>query len=146
MSDVNVRDVMAVLPRRFLAKCRITPSGCWSWTGAVAGGGYAYFYLDGRMRRAHRVAWEAAVGPIPEGMDLDHLCRVRRCVNPLHLEPVTRSENNRRGLSTRCTDTCRSGHPADWYVDPRGRRECRVCKRLRRAKAAGIPVYVISHG
>lgn len=75
---------------------RPTGSDCWLWTGYVAAGGYGEFHLAGRTRKAHRVAYELLVGPVPEGLDLDHLCRVRRCVNPEHLEPVTRQENLRR--------------------------------------------------
>jgi len=70
---------------------------CWLWTGALYVNGYGAFRgPDGRTIRAHRFAYERVVGPIPEGLDLDHLCRVRACVNPAHLEPVTRAENLRR--------------------------------------------------
>ena len=69
--------------------------GCWIWRGRIAPNGY------GRLgsKYAHRVMYELHVGPIPTGLDVDHLCRVRHCVNPRHLEPVTRSENLRRGKS-----------------------------------------------
>lgn len=73
---------------------------CWEWMAYVeqgGGQGYGKFRLGSRMVRAHRLAYELEVGEIPEGMVLDHLCRNRRCVNPTHLEPVTKTENILRG-------------------------------------------------
>lgn len=90
---------------RFWAK--VDRSGdCWRWTGALARGGYGFAVVGSRddpqrYRNAHRFAYELSVGPIPEGLELDHLCRNRRCVNPAHLEPVTHSENMRRGVERR---------------------------------------------
>lgn len=74
------------------------PSGCWLWSGSRTHPvwGYGTVSVDGHMVVAHRAVYEVVVGPIPTGMDIDHLCRVRLCVNPAHLEPVTRLENNRR--------------------------------------------------
>lgn len=69
---------------------------CHVWMGAVSDRGYGNFWLHGRTVLAHRQAFEWAVGPIPPGLELDHLCRVTRCVNPAHLEVVTHAENNRR--------------------------------------------------
>lgn len=75
---------------------------CWTWTGYTeAKSGYGRLSFGGARSYAHRVAYELAVGPIPEGLDLDHLCRVRNCVNPTHLEPVTRGENVRRAHRAR---------------------------------------------
>lgn len=71
-----------------------TDSGCVEWVGQITGGGYGRY----RGWMAHRIAYEADVGPIPAGLDIDHLCRNRRCINPAHLEPVTRKENLRRGV------------------------------------------------
>lgn len=81
---------------RFWARFERAPDGCWLWTGPLYSNGYGEFNFDGRNRRAHRFAYDRLVGPIPDGLELDHLCRVRRCVNPAHLEPVTHEENVRR--------------------------------------------------
>lgn len=88
---------------------------CWEWTASIRHSGYGCLGVDGKTVYAHRWAWEAANGPIPPGLDIDHLCRNRACVNPTHLEPVTRQENIRRGvgysaLNARRTH-CPSGHP-----------------------------------
>lgn len=88
------------LSERFWSKVEKTDS-CWLWRGAAAGGGYGHLLVDGRFVQAHRYAYETLIGPIPEGLELDHLCRVRRCVRPEHLEPVTRGENIRRGYASR---------------------------------------------
>lgn len=87
---------------RLLAKVSIPdhrPPTCWEWQGAVDPNGYGRFHLDGRMLGAHRVAYLLIAGAIPEGHDLDHLCRNRRCVRPSHLEPVTRQVNLLRGAT-----------------------------------------------
>ena len=88
--------------RRFEAKVSPEPnSGCWLWTGCLTTGGYGMLQLDGGRipKYAHRLAYEHHVGLIPEGLQIDHLCRVRSCVNPSHLEPVTQRENGLRGES-----------------------------------------------
>lgn len=72
---------------------------CWLWIGKKGSKGYGLVHVDsrsGRQQQAHRAAYELTVGPIPPGLEIDHLCRVRACVNPAHLEPVTRAENMRR--------------------------------------------------
>src|SRR5437763_12827689 len=71
----------------------VDAGGCWRWQRALNEGGYGLVGYGGKVARAHRVAYELFVGPIPLELELDHLCRVRRCVNPSHLEPVTRREN-----------------------------------------------------
>lgn len=89
---------------------RRTGSPCWLWTGCFVRGGYGVVRNGARNSFVHRLTYEWLVGPVPEGMDLDHVCRTRRCVNPAHLEPVTRKENVARGIAAlrdRCpSETC----------------------------------------
>ena len=80
---------------RFWSKVIVTPM-CWWWTGSLQSKGYGQFRLDGSLVLAHRYAYEICFGPIPEDLQIDHLCLVRHCVNPAHLEPVTGDENIRR--------------------------------------------------
>ena len=86
----------------FWNKMRLTASGCWEWTGHLDAKGYGRITLAFLgERRAHRVSYRLVNGEIPAKFDLDHLCRNHRCINPLHLEAVTRSENVRRGIRAR---------------------------------------------
>jgi len=119
---------------------------CWLWTGRLNGSGYAEMKLDGRYQMAHRVAYQEIVGPIPEGMQLDHLCRVRHCVNPAHLEPVTSRENTIRGKGLPAINAakthCKRGHAfdeANTFINTFGSRVCRACRRARQqgSKAGG---------
>ena len=92
------RNTDSVLREKFL---QITPEGemgCWRHYGALANGGYGQVRYQTRLTVAHRVSYLVFRGDVEEGLDLDHLCRNRWCVNPWHLEPVTRSENIRRGI------------------------------------------------
>lgn len=124
---------------RFWSKVNFTDA-CWLWT-AQTSAGYGGFRLgagdDGKRRRVltHRWAYEFCVGPIPEGLTIDHLCRVRRCVNPEHLEAVTMRENILRGVGPSAQNArkegCPAGHPYDedntrWE---REKRHCRACHR-----------------
>jgi hypothetical protein len=107
--------------------------GCWTWTGAKHRG-YGRIYLLGRPLLVHRVAWEMLVGPIELGMTIDHLCANRECVNPSHLEVVSRDENTRRAAA-RVTH-CPKGHAydvANTYRNPTtDKRRCRACDRAKR--------------
>ena len=82
---------------------RINENGCWIWFGSVLSGGYAHLCVCGRHYLAHRLAYEQTIGPIPAGTQLDHLCGVRNCINPAHLEPVSAAVNARRGKGTKLT-------------------------------------------
>lgn len=107
---------------------------CWDWQGYVCPAGYGRVKIDGRAHQAHRWTYQQLVGPIPDGLVLDHLCRNRRCCNPDHVEPVTDAENVRRGLlSYEIRTHCARGHDVRlegaYFVARNGRRKCRVCHR-----------------
>lgn len=133
-------------------------TGCWLWTGRLGTGGYAYFAMkcaDGRWRprRAHRVAYELFVGPIPDGLALDHMCEVRHCVNPDHLRPSTWRDNTLRNTSPVAANArrteCLRGHPLAGdnvqIIRANGstKRRCKACARearaARRARPGGTP-------
>lgn len=133
----------ATFEARFWAKVdKNSPGGCWLWTGS-ASNGYGYIRRGGGTGniRAHRAAYELLVGPVPDGMELDHLCGVKQCVNPAHLEPTTHQQNMKRsklGAISRARQLakthCPYGHPydeANTYITPKGDRHCRTCDRER---------------
>lgn len=125
------------LIERLLSKISPEPnSGCWIWTESVGNGGYGSIRSELGWEGAHRAAYRLFRGPIPDGMDLDHLCRVRCCCNPHHLEPVTRQENLLRGENCR-KDCCHAGHPYPENLRIRpdtGKRQCMECARIRDRK------------
>lgn len=129
----------AVLTERFWAK--VATTDCLIWTGAVNSKGYPCYAVNGRSQLAHRLAWEAAHGPIPDGLEPDHTCRVRNCVNVDHLELVSTAENIRRQPRVLLVGgECRNGHPirsaGDLYVRPSGSKECRECRRRQMERAS----------
>jgi hypothetical protein len=118
---------------------------CWMWIGSADALGYGKLWRDGQPVMAHRAAYEMIVGEIPEGLVIDHLCRTPPCVNPRHLEPVTRRENTLRGTNPAAVNArrteCVNGHEftptSTWWRSPT-RRVCRPCKNSRaRAYRAG---------
>jgi hypothetical protein len=126
-----------ILPERFWSKTTIDPeTGCWLWTASTSEGYGAFGVRKGLIARAHRVTYTTLVGEVPAGLDLDHLCRTRRCCNPAHLEPVTRRVNLLRGNTVNARTHCPKGHPYDAVntnvINVRGGgkyRQCRACNR-----------------
>jgi len=126
------------LLERFWNKVEVQPSGCWEWMAYKWPDGYGCFYFDGKLVRAHRFSYELNKGKIPVGLQLDHLCRNRRCVNPTHLQPVTCKENLHRSpivITTICSNKthCPRGHELigsnlDKWQLAHGNRICRKCK------------------
>ena len=116
----------------FLEMCRPDLlTGCWIWEGAFQGRYGVYNEPGERTHSAHRYSYQLLIGPIPDGKQLDHLCRNPACVNPDHLQPVTARENVLRAVTARATinaakSVCDKGHN-DWYLW-RGHRQCRACK------------------
>lgn len=135
--SLHVKSLKSDIERRLWILTAPEPnSGCWLWTGAVNPHGYAKIRIDGTDWLGHRLAYELFVGPIPRGLELDHKCRVRSCINPDHMEPVTGRENILRGESVSAQNArkthCNHGHkfmPENTYVYPNGHRVCRACKR-----------------
>lgn len=117
----------------------VRTESCWLWTGSHDEDGYGSYGRTNGSSRAHRIAYELCIGPIPEGLTIDHLCRVRNCVNPAHLEPVDNRTNVLRGVGHTAINArkthCKRGHrftPENTYIEPaRGVRVCRKCVLFR---------------
>ena len=128
------------LPTKFWQQVDINfSSGCWIWTGVHFDSGYARYRNKSlsSSERAHRVVYETLVGPIPNGLVLDHLCEIKDCVNPMHVEPVTDSENlHRSGITNnsinRAKTHCIKGHEftrENTIIARNGtKRVCRTCQ------------------
>lgn len=130
--------------RRFWAKVNLTDT-CWLWTRATQSGGYGSFGIGNkRTETAHRISYLTLVGPVPAGLELDHLCLNKLCVRPDHLEAVTPQVNNQRAHDNGQAQpsplsrinaakiACPAGHfysDDNTYVNPQGHRQCRTCKR-----------------
>lgn len=152
-----MNNLLTRLREQFEAQYEVTDDGHWLWTGPITGAsGYGKMKIFGGFALAHRFSYELHVGPIPDGLDLDHQCDIRLCVNYKHLKPMTRRENILRGNGLAAQNArkthCPQGHPYDapnTYTSG-GRRWCRACgnKRARKnqartRRAAGIPERVI---
>lgn len=133
---------VSLLPDPYRSRVEISDAGCWLWCSEIDKHGYGVRrptgVNSGRSRFVHRQVYELLIGPIPKGLVIDHLCRVTRCCNPAHLEPVTHAENLRRSEPARRT-MCPHGHaytPENTRIDPRtGKRKCRACHRERERTA-----------
>jgi hypothetical protein len=121
---------------RIERRSAVLASGCRVWTGGLTHDGYGKICGDdGRMQLVHRAYYTAVVGPIPDGLTLDHLCRCRACFEPGHLEPVSRRENTLRGEGIAAQNArkthCANGHPFSlentYARTSGGRRGCRAC-------------------
>jgi len=133
-----------------------SPDECWLWLGPLNEDGYGErFYVNGKRFQVHVYSYTISVGPVPPGLQLDHLCRVRHCVNPKHLEPVTCKVNILRGVSNAALNAkkthCPKGHPynsVNTYLR-RGLRACRECARQRnrefsKARNKAVPRITIN--
>lgn len=143
--DDEVKLIDADEVGRFWAKVVVDCAcDCWVWVGARTAAGYGQLNLRYRRTYAHRAAYETWRGPIPDGLHIDHLCRVRACANPWHMEPVTREENWMRGVGAPAVNArkthCDYGHPIEGpeaklaqykCLTILGRRSCLICERRR---------------
>jgi hypothetical protein len=137
---------------KVMAYAEWSADGCWPWRGGVDPNGYGQVREPlGKVKMAHRFAYEVFVGPIPPDLQLDHVCHSedescsggsaclhRRCVNPVHLEPVTPLQNAQRSLGPGSRTQCPHGHPynaENTYLD-QGKRRCRTCRTIRQRRQA----------
>ncbi len=125
---------------------------CWLWAGAKSVDGYGQKHANGATVSVHTESYKAHVGPIPDGLEIDHLCRVRACYNPAHLETVTHAENMRRANLVRTYergDVCVHGHQKDGVRSDAGsrggsRRYCKTCERTRARRRRATAAYALN--
>ena len=122
---------------RFWDKVEILPDGCWIWTGAIQGHGYAHFSIKRCVAvRAHKWLWEQFNGPLPKGMHLHHKCGKKHCVNPAHLVAASPRDHillHPESVTAKeiAQESCKRGHPFD-YIDSEGKRSCHICEAANR--------------
>lgn len=141
------------IPNRLgIYRCQVSCCGCWLWPSIFRNSGYGRVKVGGRGCVAHRVVYEQVRGKIHEGLQLDHLCRVRSCVNPDHLEPVTPRENQRRGKTFTkekyAMTHCINGHElrgANLFIRANGSRRCQKCEKERQRISRQKPEYKAKH-
>lgn len=132
--------MLDALPERLRSKIDVTET-CWLWRASTVKG-YGQFRVGTKIRKAHVVVYELLVGPVPDGLELDHTCRQRHCVRPDHLDPVTRAENLRRSPIARSAINARKiecvrGHDLTDETNVyryAGRRYCKRCDRIRHGR------------
>lgn len=138
MTDREPMSNLGAFLFRYADRLLFDGHGCWVWTGAQKGTGYAELYYQGKRYLMHRLTYVLAKGAIPEGLHIDHLCRVRLCINPAHLEAVTMRTNILRGIAPSAHNArktrCPHGHEYNEANTYRWRtqRECRPCRKHRR--------------
>lgn len=136
---MNQQNYVIRSTQRFWSKVKKTDS-CWNWIGYIHSDGYGGFWINGKTKQAHRIAYELIKGKIPNGLQLDHLCRNRKCVNPDHLEPVTARENILRGEGQAFVNSnkthCKRGHKftKNNTYQRNGKRHCRTCRNSTMSK------------
>jgi hypothetical protein len=145
---MNVTD----LPQRMQRKIRVVDSGCWEWTGAHSSNGYGSVRVMGVTHSTHRFTYQYLVGPIPDGLQIDHLCRNKHCCHPAHLEPVTAQVNSLRRPDVN-KPFCVNGHEmTDANTHVRTRRDgytmrnCRICRRNDRKSRPEFSPTVLTDG
>jgi hypothetical protein len=139
MTRVETNNVVERLPDKIKSRVKVCDDGCWRWQGWIDPQGYGYCYYEGKRRSIHRLSYQILVGPIPSDLVCDHLCCVRNCLNPAHIELVTSGINVLRGHERRkiagrpalnLRNHCRKGHeftPENTFMHWRGR-TCRTCQ------------------
>lgn len=127
----KINTIASVIPKYITVE-----GGCWIWNGKIGHNGYGHVTVNYRSKLVHRFFYEELRGPIPVGLQIDHLCDTRACANPSHMKVVTAKENQARTYSCTAINArkthCPSNHPlsgANLYICPRGRRNCRECRR-----------------
>lgn len=130
--------VVSMKIENFLKHVKIVDSGCWEWTYTITNKGYGFMWYDSKFHLTHRIIYEYYYGQICPDLQIDHLCRNRKCCNPFHLEQVTQKENILRGVSFSAINArktcCLKGHEftlENTYIRPDGRRNCRICAKLK---------------